>query len=40
LYKALGFVETNRYWDNPIDRTIYLGKTLGAVGSNASNREE
>ena len=39
LYKALGFVETNRYWDNPIDRTIYLGKQLGAVG-NASNRGE
>jgi ribosomal protein S18 acetylase RimI-like enzyme len=30
LYQSLGFVETNRYWDNPIDRTIYLGNTLGA----------
>jgi len=31
LYRALGFVETNRYWDNPIDRTIYLEKTIGSV---------
>lgn len=31
LYRSLGFVETDRYWDNPIDRTIYLEKTLLAV---------
>jgi putative acetyltransferase len=37
LYQSLGFVETDRYWDNPIERTIYLGKTLGAV-DNASTR--
>ncbi len=31
LYRTLGFVETDRYWDNPIKRTIYLEKTLGAA---------
>ena len=30
-YRTLGFVETHRYWDNPIDRTIYLEKTIGSV---------
>ncbi len=32
LYRTLGFVETDRYWDNPITRTIYLEKDLGTVG--------
>jgi len=31
LYRSLGFVETDRYWDNPIDRTISMEKTLEAV---------
>ena len=31
LYRALGFVETNRYSNNPIERTIYLEKRIGAV---------
>ena len=31
LYRELGFVETDRYWDNPINRTIYMEKTLEAV---------
>jgi ribosomal protein S18 acetylase RimI-like enzyme len=31
LYPTFGFVETNRYWDNPIDRTIYLENTLREV---------
>ncbi len=30
LYRTLGFVETKRYWDNPIERTIYLEKWIGA----------
>jgi ribosomal protein S18 acetylase RimI-like enzyme len=28
LYRALGFVEAEPYGDNPIERTIYLGKDL------------
>jgi putative acetyltransferase len=31
LYRTLGFVETSRYWDNPIARTIYLEKRLQPV---------
>ena len=29
LYREEGFVETTRYWDNPIEETIYLEKVLG-----------
>ncbi len=29
LYRAHGFVETDRYWDHPIGQAIFLGKTLG-----------
>ena len=29
LYRQQGFVETTRYWDNSIDRTVYLEKWLG-----------
>ncbi len=29
LYRSLGFVEIEAYWDNPVERTIYLEKTLG-----------
>ncbi len=29
LYRRHGFVETARYWEDPIERTIYLEKTLG-----------
>lgn len=28
LYREFGFVETRRYWDNPIERTIYLERRL------------
>jgi putative acetyltransferase len=30
LYRGHGFVETARYWDNPIERTIFLEKRLSA----------
>jgi ribosomal protein S18 acetylase RimI-like enzyme len=29
LYRSLGFVETAPYWDNPVERTVYLEKPLG-----------
>jgi ribosomal protein S18 acetylase RimI-like enzyme len=29
LYRSFGFVETDPYWDSPVERTIYLGKPLG-----------
>ena len=29
LYRRLGFVETGRYWDNPIGRAVYLERRLG-----------
>jgi ribosomal protein S18 acetylase RimI-like enzyme len=32
LYRSLDFVETDRYWDNPIERTLYSGKWIGSVG--------
>jgi ribosomal protein S18 acetylase RimI-like enzyme len=31
LYRFLGFQDTDRYWDNPIERTIYLERLIGAV---------
>ncbi len=31
LYRSLGFGETKRYWDNPIERTIYLEKLMAPV---------
>jgi carbonic anhydrase len=31
MYRALGFKETERSWDNPIERTVYLDKRVGAV---------
>jgi ribosomal protein S18 acetylase RimI-like enzyme len=31
LYRSLGFEGTDRYWDNPIERTIYLEKRIRAV---------
>ncbi len=39
LYRTLGFVETDRYWDNPITRTIYLEKKLGTVGHEPDRAE-
>ncbi len=33
LYRRQGFVETTRYWDNPIEETIYFEKTLGIAGA-------
>ncbi len=30
LYRAFGFVEAGRYWDNPIERAVYLEKDLSA----------
>ena len=39
LYRTLGFVETDRYWDNPITRTIYLEKKLGTVGTEPDRAE-
>jgi putative acetyltransferase len=29
LYRRLGFVETGRYWDNPIGRAVYMERRLG-----------
>ena len=29
LYRSLGFVETGRYYDNPVERTICLERPLG-----------
>ncbi len=31
LYRSLGFEETDRYWDNPIERTLYLEKRISSV---------
>ena len=39
LYRTLGFVETDRYWDNPITRTIYLEKKLGTVSTEPDRAE-
>jgi uncharacterized damage-inducible protein DinB len=33
LYRRHGFVETGRYWDNPIGRTIYLERGLDMAGA-------
>jgi putative acetyltransferase len=33
LYQGFGFVETARYWDNPIERTIFMERQLSAGGS-------
>ena len=33
LYRQHGFVETTRYWDNPIEETIYLEKVLDVRGA-------
>ena len=30
LYRAHGFVETDRYWDHPIGQAIFLERQLGA----------
>jgi ribosomal protein S18 acetylase RimI-like enzyme len=32
LYQQQGFVDTTRYWDCPIEETIYLEKALGVPG--------
>jgi putative acetyltransferase len=29
LYRRLGFVDSVRYWNNPVERAIYLEKSLG-----------
>jgi ribosomal protein S18 acetylase RimI-like enzyme len=31
LYREHGFVETARYWDNPIERSIYLERPLARI---------
>jgi putative acetyltransferase len=33
LYRSFGFVETDPYWDSPVERTIYLEKPLGSGSS-------
>ena len=35
LYRSLGFVETGRYYDNPVERTIYLERPLGGHDTSA-----
>lgn len=35
LYRRHGFVETDRYWDNPIGQAIYMERRLGGAGTAA-----
>ena len=37
LYRSLGFVENDRYWDNPIGRLIYLAKALPSTDEGATH---